>query len=249
MEHNLNSIKTFSSLLDMINTLHTEEDCREYLERIIWGDAPVCPHCGCIDKDQWKLSVLGRFKGLYKCHHCRERFNVLFGTMFEGSHILLKKWFYAIFLFICHKKGISSAQLARDIKVTQKTVWFMLGRIRENFRDDDATFESDTQVDEIYVGGKTTWKKGGMGRSTKQKTPVFGMLSGGKVFTKVVPNTKKRTLQDIIDANIPKGVRIIYDCWKGYNDVQKNYLHETVAHHLEEYVNNRGFHTNSIEGF
>ena len=30
-KHNLNSIKTFSSLLDMIDTLHTEEDCREYL--------------------------------------------------------------------------------------------------------------------------------------------------------------------------------------------------------------------------
>lgn len=249
MEKNLNSIKTFSSLLDMIDTLHTEEDCREYLERIIWGEAPVCPHCGCIDKDHWKLTSFGKFKGLYKCRHCRERFNVLFGTMFEGSHIPLKKWFYAIFLFISHKKGISSAQLARDIKVTQKTAWFMLCRIRENLRDDDATFDTDTQVDETYVGGKTTWKKGGMGRSTKQKTPVFGMLSGGKVFTKVVPNTKKRTLQDIIDANIPKGVRIISDCWKGYNDAQKNYLHETVAHHLEEYVNNRGFHTNSIEGF
>lgn len=212
-------------------------------------DAPVCTHCGSIDPDHWKLTTLGKFKGLYKCRHCRERFNVLFGTMFEGSHVPLKKWFYAIFLFISQKKGISSAQLSRDIKVTQKTAWFMLGRIHENFRDADATFDSDTQVDETYVGGRTTWKKGDMGRSTMQKTPVFGMLSGGKVFTKVVQNTNNRTLQDIIDANIPKGVRFISDCWKGYNDVQKNYLHETVAHHLEEYVNNRGFHTNSIEGF
>ena len=71
--------------------------------------------------------------------------------MFEGTHISLKKWFYAIYLFISHKKGISSAQLARDIRVTQKTAWFMLGRIRENLRDDDAKFDDDTQVDETYV--------------------------------------------------------------------------------------------------
>jgi hypothetical protein len=64
--------------------------------------------------------------------------------MFEGTHIPLKKWFYAIYLFISHKKGISSAQLARDIRVTQKTAWFMLGRIRENLRDDDAKFDDDT---------------------------------------------------------------------------------------------------------
>ena len=86
--------------------------------------------------------------------------------MFEGTHIPLQKWFYAIYLFISHKKGISSAQLARDIKVTQKTAWFMLSRIRENLRDDDAKFDSDTQVDETYVGGKTKRNKGGQGRST-----------------------------------------------------------------------------------
>ncbi len=71
-----------------------------------------------------------------------------------NDSIPLKKWFYAIYLFISHQKGISSAQLARDINVTQKTAWFMLGRIRENLRDDDAEFDNDTQVDETYVGGK-----------------------------------------------------------------------------------------------
>ena len=239
----------FRSIIEMIDTLHTEEDCREYLETLLWGDASVCPHCGTVDKAHWKLTSFGRFKGQYKCRHCRARFNVRYGTMFEGTHIPLKKWFYAIYLFISHKKGISSAQLARDIHVTQKTAWFMLGRIRENLRDDDAKFDDDTQVDETYVGGKTKRNRGGQGRSLKQKTPVFGMVSKGKVYAKVVPNAKKKTLQDIIDDLVKIGARIISDCWKGYNDVQKNYLHETVAHHLGQYVNERGFHTNTIEGF
>lgn len=59
---------------------------------------------------------------------------------------------------LAHKRGISSAQLARDIHVTQKTAWFMLHRIRHNIKDDDTIFEDETQVDETYVGGKTREK-------------------------------------------------------------------------------------------
>lgn len=233
----------------MIDTLHTEEECREYLESLLWGEAPVCPHCGAVDKEHWKLTLFGKFKGQYKCRHCRSRFNVRIGTMFEGTHVPLKKWFYAIYLFISHKKGISSCQLARDIHVTQKTAWFMLGRIRENLRDDDAKFNDDTQVDETYVGGKTKRKRGGQGRSTKQKTPVFGMVCRDKVYAQVIPDASKKTLQGIIDELAQVGIRIISDCWGGYNDVHKKFLHETVAHHLDEYVNERGYHTNTIEGF
>lgn len=243
------TITPFRSIVDMMDKLHTEEDCREYLESLLWGEAPICPHCGKADKEHWKLTRFGKFRGTYKCRRCGARFNVLYGTMFEGTHIPLKKWFYAIYLFTSHKKGISSAQLSRDIHVTQKTAWFMLCRIRENMRDNDANFENNTQVDETYVGGKTKKNKGGQGRSTKQKTPVFGLVSEGKVYARVIPNAKKSTLQSIIDELVKTGTRIISDCWSGYNDVQKNYLHETVAHHLEQYVNENGFHTNTIEGF
>ena len=239
----------FRSIIEMIDTLHTEEECREYLESLLWGDAPVCPHCGTVDRDHYRLTTFGINRGQYKCRHCRCKFNIRIGTMFEGSHIPLKKWFYAIYLFISHKKGISSAQLARDIHVTQKTAWFMLCRIRENLRDDDAKFDTDTLVDETYVGCKTKRNKGGQGRSTKQKTPVFGMVSEGKVMAQVIPDAKKKTLQKIIDKFVKRGICIISDCWGGYNDVHNEYLHETVAHHLNEYVNKRGYHTNTIEGF
>ncbi len=239
----------FRSIIEMMDTLHTEEECREYLEALLWGDALVCPHCGTVDKNHYRLTSFGRHRGQYKCRHCRCKFNVRIGTMFEGTHIPLKKWFYAIYLFISHKKGISSAQLARDIRVTQKTAWFMLGRIRENLRDDDAKFDDDTQVDETYVGGKCKRSRGRQGRSHIQKTPIFGMVSDGKVYARVIPDATKDTLQSIIDELANVGIRIISDCWRGYNDVHKKFIHEKVAHSLGQDVNERGFHTNTIEGF
>lgn len=237
----------FNSLLQMIDTLHTEDDCRQYLEDIRWGGEPVCPHCGSISKHHYKLTQNGKFKGLHKCKDCRKRFTVMQGTMFEGSHVPLKKWFYAIYLFLGHKKGISSVQLAKDIDVTQKTAWFMLSRIRVNLRDDDANFDDFTQVDETYVGGKG--KKGQQGRCLKQKTPVMGLLSAGLVHARVVPNTTKKVLQAIIDELVSPGSVIISDEWGGYNDVEKRYIHEVVKHKIHQYVNKKGFHTNSIEGF
>lgn len=221
-------MKPFHSLLHMIDTLHTEEDCREYLENMRWHGEPVCPHCGSISKHHYKLTQKGEFKGLYKCKDCRERFTVRIGTMFEDSNLPLKKWFYAIFLFLAHKRGISSAQLARDIHVTQKTAWFMLHRIRHNIKDDDTTFEDQTQVDETYVGGKTSAKhqrrknykafkagKKDMGRSVSTKVPVMGLLSKGKVYTQVIADASATVLLDVIDRFIKKGSTVVSDGWSG----------------------------------
>ena len=246
---------TFHSLLQMMDTLHTEEDCRVYLENMRWNGKPICPHCGSISEHHYKLTQNGEFKGLYKCKDCRCRFTVRQGTMFEGSNLPLKKCFYAIYLFLSHKKGISSCQLAKDIQVTQKTAWFMLHRIRHNVRDDDAHFDDMTQMDETLIGGKSRGKrkkdkngKRNMGRSTQQKSVVFGMISDGLAYAQIVPNAEKETLQPIIKDKVKKGSTIITDGWSGYNGLSEEYTHKVIPHNKHIYTVD-GYHTNSIEGF
>ena len=43
----------------------------------------------------------------------------------------LHKWVYSMYLLVTARKGISSLQLAKDIGITQKSAWFVLGRLRE----------------------------------------------------------------------------------------------------------------------
>lgn len=124
------------SLIDLLRNLQSKEDCRLFLENIRWHGVPIFPHCGSKSEEHYKLTNGDVFRGLYKCKDCRERFTVTVGTMFEGSHIPLQKWFVAIYVFLAHKKGISSTQLHKDIAVTQKTAWFMLSRIRYNIQND-----------------------------------------------------------------------------------------------------------------
>ena len=246
---------TFNSLIKMIEVLDTEDRCREYLEELRWGDEPICPHCGCKRTNHYKLNQKGRFKGLYKCKDCRERFTVKVGTMFEGSHISLKKWFIAIYIFSSHKKGISSAQLHKDINVTQKTAWYMLSRIRHSFRVKSIMkFDGVTQVDETFVGGKNMKKpkerriKNTQGRSTKTKTVVFGLLSNGIVTTDIIPNTKGKTLKAVIKEMVEEGSIVVSDGWVGYSGLHKEYDHKRIAHNKGQFVKDE-FHTNSIEGF
>lgn len=245
----------FNSLIKMIEVLDTEQKCREYIEELRWNGEPVCPHCGSVRDNHYKLKQAGRFNGLYKCKDCRERFTVRIGTMFEGTHIAFKKWFLAIYIFSSHKKGISSVQLSKDIAVTQKTAWFMLSRIRHSFRVKTIEkFDGVTQVDERFVGGKNMKKpterrkEKTQGRSTKTKTVVFGLLSNGIVTTEIIPNTKGKTLTTVIKNMVKEGSIVVSDGWVGYSSLHRAYNHKKIPHNNGQFVKDT-YHTNSIEGF
>ncbi len=248
---------TFKSFSEMLKVLPDETACRNYLELIMWEGVPVCPKCGCKNDNHYKLKTKGVFKGLYKCKDCRERFTVTVGTVFEGSHIDLRKWFIAVYIFSSHKKGISSHQLARDLGITQKSAWFMLGRIRYAFQVKSLKVKSDGlfQADETFVGGKNKNRHAdkkvpeSQGRSVKDKTPVLGLLkSDGTVSLSVVPDTKASTLKPVIEKLVADGAIVVTDEWLGYKGLSKQYSHVVINHKDNEYV--RGaFHTNGIENF
>ncbi len=255
MEATSTQIK-FKSFYQMLEVLPDENTCRSFLEDLRWNGKPVCPHCGSVSEKHYKLNKKSVFSGLYKCKDCRERFTVTIGTMFEGSHMPLRKWFIAIYIFTTHKKGISSIQLGKDLGITQKTAWFVLSRLRENFgHDSEVKFEGIVQADESFVGGKNKNRHKdkriaeAQGRSTKDKTPVFGMANDGKVYTQVIPDTKATTLKPIIEKMVKKGTIVVTDEWPGYSGLSKDYDHNVVNHRGDEFKTESGLHNNSIEGF
>ena len=174
----------------------------------------------------------------------------------ESTKIPLQKWFLAIWLCTSHKKGISSHQLAKDIGITQKSAWHMLHRIREMLREtapELELLEGDVETDEVFIGGREKWKHknkrtpNSRGRSTKSKTPVFGMVErGGKTRFRVVEDTKAATLEAEILPNVKPGSTVHSDEWIGYRGLSELYEHEVIKHKEDEYV--RGsVHTNTIE--
>jgi transposase-like protein len=231
----------FKNLVELTTYFPDDQSCREYLEKQRWNGNPICPHCQ--HTTVYKFSD-GKH---YKCKSCRKKFTVLVGTVFEDTHVSLRKWFIAIYIFTSHKKGISSHQLAKDLGITQKSAWHLLHRIRYAFGEAEPEMMQDTvEVDETYIGGK---QKGKRGRGAAGKTAVLGLVErNGRVYAKPVAKVDAKTLQNEIRAKVVKGSNLMTDEFLSYRGLNKDYTHRTIQHGEGIYVRGN-VHTNTIEGY
>jgi len=121
-------------------------------------------------------------------------------------------------------------------------------RIAE-FCEQSSPFQGEIEVDESYFGAHRV--KGKRGRGAYGKTPVFGLLQrGGKVYTEIVPDCARKTLQAIIRGKVEPESIIHSDSWRGYNGlVDLGYKkHYRVHHGKNEFANGKK-HINGIESF
>ena len=192
-------------ILQLIKEFPNEETCRKHLTKMRWNGKVTCPHC-----ENEKVYAFKDGK-TYKCAKCKKKFNAKTKTIFENTKIPLSVWFIANYLLNSHKKGICSTQLAKDLNITQKAAWFVLHRLRDATmtKSYNEPLRNTVEMDETYVGGKNKnrhWNKkirGSHGRSTKDKTPVVGIMErGGKLRAFVVSDTKRKTLESIVNANV-----------------------------------------------
>lgn len=153
---------------------HDEAAAFAFVEGIIWGGEPTCPHCGVVGRAYALKNVRSKPSkkspegvvrhGLKKCGACRGQFTVRKGTIFEESHLEMHKWLQAIYLMCSSKKGVSALQLQRTLEVQYKTAWFLAHRIREAMRSGDlAPFGVDggtVEADEGSPESKTVTFQG-----------------------------------------------------------------------------------------
>jgi len=200
----------------------------------------------------------------YSRWHCREKhdapqFTLKTGTIMEDSPIGLDKWLMAMWQIVNSKNGISSCEVHRAIGITQKSAWFLDHRIRFALTMGTINkFSGQIEADETFIGGrarnmhseKRARKISGTGG--KDKTAVMGILergskaTGSRVRTKVVDNTKKKTLQSEVREHVLAGSALFTDSLKSYEGMAE-FQHEVVDHAVE-YVRGE-VHTNGLENF
>lgn len=252
-------MQAIKSLSEAIRYFSNEEICISTVAEMRWlGGEPVCPYCES-QRNYWLKNAKR-----WKCAQCRKQFSVKVGTIFEDSPIPLDKWLTVLWLIANCKNGISSYEIARDIGVTQKSAWFMLHRLRFTLADSEwpkmgGPEGGPVEVDETFVGGKIKNMhrskvrrkyKGVPVQGASTKAIVAGMLDRElrQVRTKVIPNTKRDTLQKMILDGVEKNSTVYTDeNLAYYNLAEREFVHETV-NHMYEYVRGQ-IHTNGIENF
>jgi transposase-like protein len=243
------------SLAEIFIKFSTDEQCLEYVEKMRWPDGVVrCLLCGNdkITKVERKADSKNRRKWFYLCLEktCHNQFSPTSGTLFADSHLPLLTWFHAIGLMLNAKKGLSAAQLQRDLGIGgYKTAWYLCHRIREAMGIGDIPKLGGTvEIDETYVGGKVRGK--GISYAKKQKQVVMGVIQrGGEIRLEHVTGATVGNFREFIQKHVSEGVeRVMTDQHPAYPAALASYpaSHETVNHIKHEYV--RGdVTTNSIE--
>lgn len=214
------------NLLEFEEYYKTEQDCIDYLFKLRWPDGFVCPRCK--SKDSWKHS-----NGLSECRSCNLRTSVISGTILQDTKKPLKLWFYAIWHITSQKYGANALGMQRILGFgSYRTAWAWLHKLRRGMlRPERDKIDGIIQVDEIFIGGK---KSGKRGRGSEGKTLVLVMvqLHGeriGRIRLSIIPNASSVSLNEKILESIEIGSKIQTDGWRGYNKLKKiGYIREVV---------------------
>jgi transposase-like protein len=240
------------TMLEAVQRFSDPKVAHDFFVQIRWPNGVACPRMGCGAAGD-ALAFMPKVMRWY-CNSCKRQFSAKVGTVFEDSPIPFTKWLPAVWLISSNRNGISSYELARALKVKQKTAWFMLHRIRAAMGEESfEKMRGPIEVDETYVGGKTTALRqpdGSLKRfgPNKDKTTVMGIVERkGRIRAFVIPSTRRETLADRLRENVEAGSVVYTDAAAAYTSIKRDYVHY-VINHAHEYVRGH-IHTNAIEGF
>lgn len=255
-----------------------DEAARLHFEGLRWeGGVPVCFHCGVIgdakpvSRDENRAAAQRKAgkkvarTGLYFCRSCGGQFTATMGTIYEDSHIPMRKWLLATHLMNSSKKGISALQLQRSLGLgSYRTAWFMAHRIREGMTPSTGRRApmggpgKVVEADETYHGkvaeprterfdGQPYSPRGG---GPQNKRSIVALIErGGAARTFHVAKVNRETLAKLITENVHPASRLHTDESHIYRGADAHTAsHETVKHSADEYV--RGdVHVNSAESY
>jgi transposase-like protein len=220
-----------------------DDACLAHVMEVRYGLRHDCRKCS-------KEASFHRIKGrkAFACAQCGDHVYPCADTVFQDSRTSMQLWFYAIFLFVTTRHGVSARELQRSLGVTLKTAWRMGHKIREltGRADIRVMLDGHVEMDQTYVGGVAADRA----NTFKSKTIVMGIKKrGGRLHTEVIPNLKTKTIRPIVERQIQEGATISTDEMTSYNLLEaSNYNWGAVNHAKKEYERD-GHHTNNLESF
>lgn len=200
----------------------TEQDCRDYLIKVRWPQGYRCVACG--HGEAWYLPA----RHTFDCKKCRKTYSVTADTIFHKTHTPLREWFWAIFLMVQSKKGISTLELQRLLGAPYyDKVFRMQERIRQAMeaRENLYHLEGFVEVDEAFFGGHRRGGKRGKGSENKTQVLVQASIDEDRELQyakmTVIPNGESNTLVSALQKTTLPLTTLYSDGNPAYNPLYK----------------------------
>lgn len=147
---------------------------------------------------------------------------------------------------------LNASQVAQVTGLNRNTVNRIVTGIRERIAavcEAESPVAGEVEVDESYFGARRV--RGVRGRGARGKTIVFGLFKRqGRVYTEIVPDCSKATLQRIIRGRVDLESVIHSDGWRSYDGlVDLGYQKHFRVQHSENEFATEHCHINGIESF
>lgn len=219
------SIKRAMGFDQFLKRFPNEKACAEYLYTVKWPNGFVCPVCG--HRHGYALNRPGR----YQCAKCRHQTSLTANTVMHRTHLPLTKWFWAIYLVACDKRGISALTLVGKISVSYETAWYLLRRIRKAMetRDSQYTLGGIIEFDDSYFGAKIKGKAGRGAGNQGVFVAVGKDETGRPKYLKmlITPNIQIPSVGKFVEENLETGSVVETDAFRSYRKpLASNYTHQ-----------------------
>ena len=210
--------------------------CYEYLAKTRWPNGFVCEKCG---HNAFWISA----KHIYICTKCEHQYSLTAGTIMHRTRKPITYWFKAMWWFTTRKSGVNAVNLKELLGLgSYQTAWTWLQKLRRcTNRKDREKLSGRVEVDEFFVGGQKTGKRG---RGADGKTIVYIAVERDlkqdpstldeywqidRARMQVALDCSSYSLETFINHNIEAGSTVATDKWSSYQPIVNiRYHHEIV---------------------
>ena len=216
-----------------LDWFHSEDACREYLEKLKWEDGFFCKQCKCV------TSAKPTSRNRWVCNNCKYQTTVTAGTLFDKTRTELRVWFAALWYVTSQKHGVSALGLQRVLGLgSYETAWTMLHRLRRAMVNPHRSkLNGRVEVDESYLSIKDIADENQTFKSSTEKVLVGIAIEikepkqFGRIRVQRLINSKADCLENFICTSIEPNSQIHTDGSFSYRKLSDmGYQHFRTVH-------------------
>ena len=199
----------------------SEAACQDYLAACRWPDGFACPRCD--HRRAYQMTQHRR----WQCAACRYQVSLTAGTILHNTKTPLSVWFWAAYLAVTDKRGISALLLQRQLGLSRyETAWMLLHKLRRAMVNAAREpLHDEVEIDDTWVGGPQAGLRGS--RQLKGRKAAIVLVAvekrektSGRVRMAVIPDFKQTTILDVVKHHVAPGSTVYTDGLKSFDGLQ-----------------------------